>query len=491
MTEVATYLGQKGYTIYKNNICVKEQQYIRDELMVRPYMPKAPVQPPPFPVYRESSSKIYLPRFFGIENYGEPDSINISDGSDISLEFKGDLRDYQKNIVSTYLKNVDPIKGGGGSLEIPCGRGKTVMALKLIEQLKTKTIVIVHKSFLLDQWVERIQQFLPDAKVGRIQGQIIDIDDKDIVIGMLQSLSMKEYPQDMFKSFGFTIVDECHHISSEVFSRSLLKIVTKYVLGLSATMQRKDGLTKVFKMFLGEIIYKEKRDATDEVLVKAVEYKTTDEEFNEVEYDYRGNPQYSKMITKLCTYNHRCEFILKVLKKEMEIYPEQQIMILGQNKNILVYLHKAIESRNISSVGFYVGGMKKDDLKSSESKKVIIATYAMAAEALDIKTLTSLFLVTPRTDITQAVGRILRVKHKRPLVVDFVDTHQVFKNQWTKRLKFYKKNKYKTLYTTSGNYDSDTWTTLYDPNAPKQKCTSSGQKKPQKGKCFIKLTGSL
>lgn len=490
MSEVATYLGQKGYTIYKNNICVKEQQFIRDELMVRPYMPKAPVQPPPFPVYRESSSKIYLPRFFGIENYGEPDELNITDGDPINLDFKGDLRDYQKNIVSTYLGNVDRIKGGGGSLEIPCGRGKTVMALKLIEQLKTKTLVIVHKSFLLDQWIERIQQFLPKARVGKIQGQIIDIDDKDIVIGMLQSLSMKEYPQNMFKSFGFTIVDECHHISSEVFSRSLLKIVTKYVLGLSATMQRKDGLTKVFKMFLGEIIYKEKRDATDEVLVKAIEFKTTDEEFNETEYDYRGNPQYSKMITKLCTYNHRCEFILKVLKKEMEIFPEQQIMILGQNKNILVYLHKAIESRNIASVGFYVGGMKKDDLKSSESKKVIIATYAMAAEALDIKTLTSLFLVTPRTDITQAVGRILRVKHQRPLVVDFVDSHQVFKNQWTKRLKFYKKNKYKTQYTTSATYESDTWTTLYDPNATLQKCLQDTKKQSKKGKCMIKLAAS-
>lgn len=487
MAEVATYLGQKGYTIYKNNICVKEQQFIRDELMVRPYMPKAPVQPPPFPVYRESSSKIYLPRFFGIENYGEPDELNITDGDPINLDFKGDLRDYQKNIISTYLGNVDKVKGGGGSLEIPCGRGKTVMALKLIEQLKTKTLVIVHKSFLLDQWIERIEQFLPEARVGKIQGQIIDIDNKDIVIGMLQSLSMKEYPQNMFKSFGFTIVDECHHISSEVFSRSLLKIVTKYVLGLSATMQRKDGLTKVFKMFLGEIIYKEKRDATDEVLVKAVEFKTSDEEFNETEYDYRGNPQYSKMITKLCTYNHRCEFILKVLKREMEIFPEQQIMILGQNKNILVYLHKAIESRNIASVGYYVGGMKKDDLKSSESKKVIIATYAMAAEALDIKTLTSLFLVTPRTDITQAVGRILRVKHKRPLVVDFVDSHQVFKNQWTKRLKFYKKNKYKTQYTSSTTYDSDTWTTLYDPNSTLQKCVQDTKKHSKKGKCMIKL----
>ena len=502
MTDTATYLGQKGYTIHKKNICVKEQQFIRDELMVKPYMPKSPVQPPAFPVYRESSSKLYIPRFFGIETYGDPDEMHITHGDPINIKFNGDLRDYQQNIIHTYLKHVNTNRdnGGGGSLEIPCGRGKTVMALKLIEQLKTKTLVIVHKSFLLDQWIERIEQFLPDARVGKIQGQIIDIDDKDIVIGMLQSLSMKEYPQSMFKSFGFTIVDECHHISSEVFSRSLLKIVTKYVLGLSATMQRKDGLTKVFKMFLGEIIYKEKRDATDEVLVKAVEYKTNDEEFNEVIYDYRGNPQYSSMITKLCTYNQRCEFIIQVLSNELKIYPEQQVMILGQNKNILVYLHKAIEHRNIASVGFYVGGMKKDDLKNSESKKVIIATYAMAAEALDIKSLTTLFLVTPRTDITQAVGRILRVKHKRPLVVDFVDTHKVFKNQWNKRRKFYEKNKYKTIYTDNKGYLKDIWNTIYDPTNTAKKCkklvktnnpntsVNNDLDGIPKGKCLINLS---
>ena len=74
MTEDSiTYLGQKGYTIKKSNICVKEQKYLRDELMVKPYMPKSPVQPPPFPIYRESQNKLYVPRFFGIETYGEPD----------------------------------------------------------------------------------------------------------------------------------------------------------------------------------------------------------------------------------------------------------------------------------------------------------------------------------------------------------------------------------------------------------------------------------
>ena len=127
--------------------------------------------------------------------------------------------------------------------------GKTVIALNIISKLKTKTLVIVHKGFLVEQWIERIQQFLPKARIGKIQGQIIDIEDKDIVIGMLQSLSMKEYPQNMFKEFGLLIVDEVHHIAAEVFVRSLFKIITKNVLGLSATIQRKDGLSKYLKCF--------------------------------------------------------------------------------------------------------------------------------------------------------------------------------------------------------------------------------------------------
>jgi superfamily II DNA or RNA helicase len=119
-----------------------------------------------------------------------------------------------------------------------------------------KTLVIVHKEFLLNQWIERIHQFLPTARVGKIQGSTVDVDNKDIVIGMLQSLSMKDYPADTFTSFGLMVIDEVHHISSEVFSCALFKVVTKYTMGLSATMNRKDGTTKVFKMFLGDVVYK-------------------------------------------------------------------------------------------------------------------------------------------------------------------------------------------------------------------------------------------
>jgi superfamily II DNA or RNA helicase len=327
---------------------------------------------------------------------------------------------------------------------------------------------------------------LPDAKIGIIQGQIIDIENKDIVIGMLQSLSGKEYPQNMFESFGFTIIDENHHISSEIFSRALQKIVTPVMLGLSATMQRKDGLTRVFKMFLGDIVFKMKRENDDEVLVKAIEYQTDDKDFNEVQIDWKGQVAYSTMVSKICSFNHRTEFIIKVIKNELEENPNQQIMVLGSQKDILVYIYKAIEHRNIASVGYYVGGMKEKDLKLSETKKVVVATYAMAAEGLDIKTLSTLFLVTPRTDITQAVGRILRVKHERPLVVDIIDNHDVFKRQWMKRKAFYKKNKYKIISTNSNLYESDTWTILYDNNSKIDTIIKNDEEIP-KGKCLIKF----
>lgn len=470
-----SYLGEKGYTILKQDLGVKDQQFLREKLSVKPFIPKSPIQPEAFPVYRESQKKFYIPRYFGLETYGIHDDVRIKDGLDIDIAFKGDLRDYQTTIVNKYTSHVSDEKGGG-LLEVPCGRGKTVIALKIISELKKKTLIVVHKSFLLNQWIERINMFLPSARVGKIQGQIVDMKDKDIVIGMLQSLSMKEYPQDMFKEFGLTIVDECHHIGAEVFIRSLFKVVTKYTLGLSATMTRKDGLTKVFKMFLGDVIYSEKRDGDDKVVVKAIQYDNSDEEFSETQLDYRGNPQYSTMITKICNFNMRSEFILGVLSDTLNENPTQQVIILAHNKSLLTYFYKAIEHKNIASVGYYVGGMKEKDLKVSETKKVILATYAMAAEALDIKTLTTLIMATPKTDVTQSIGRILRSKDHNPVVFDIVDKHDIFQNQWRKRKAFYKKENYKIVFTN--DYPSRSWTTLYEPG-----------EKPVKtnGKCLIKL----
>jgi superfamily II DNA or RNA helicase len=331
----------------------------------------------------------------------------------------------------------------------------------------------------MNQWIERINQFLPGARIGKIQGQVIDIENKDIVLAMLQSLSMKEYPASTFDSFGLTIIDEVHHISSEVFSNSLFKLVTKYMLGLSATMNRKDGTTNVFKMFLGDIIFKGKRDEERDVTVRAIEYKVDDDEFNEVKTDFRGNPAYSSMISKLCEYNHRSEFILKVLSDMIKENSKQQIMILAHNKCLLKYLHDAIKHRNIATVGYYIGGMKEAELKNTESKTIVIATYSMASEALDIKTLTTLIMATPKTDIEQSVGRILREKHNNPIVVDIIDSHDLFKNQWRKRKTFYKKENYKIIYTNSKNYTPNTndWDLVYEPEKNKKTIKTCVKKK--------------
>jgi len=462
-----TYLGQKGYTLVKNELTIEQQKQIRNDLTIKPSNHGMPglTNQTTFPAYRESFKKMFVPHYYGVEKFGQPKKIRITQGETINLEFKGKLRENQELVVKTYLDHVLQNPVGGGLFELPCAYGKTVIAINIIAKLKKKTFIIVHKEFLMNQWIERISQFLPEARIGKIQGQIIDIDDKDIVIGMLQSLSMKEYPSFIFESFGLTIIDEVHHISSEVFSNSLFKLVTKYMLGLSATMERKDGTTKVFKMFLGEVVFKGKRDEEHDVIVRAIEYKVNDDEFNETKLDFRGKPAYSSMISKLCEYNRRSEFILKILCDMLLENPCQQIMILAHNKNLLKYLYDAIIHRNITTTGYYLGGMKDTALKETESKQIVIATYAMAAEALDIKTLTTLIMATPKTDIEQSVGRILRDKHANPIVVDIVDSHDLFKNQWRKRKTFYKRENYKIIYTTSMKYSLDfsKWETVYEP----------------------------
>jgi len=572
--ELNTYLGQKGYTIAKNELTIEQQKQIRNDLTIKPHVMGSPMNndQKTFPAYRESSNKFYVPHYYGVEKYGNPKQYKITNGTDINLEFAGQLRDYQEPVVNKFINHCLTNGFGGGLLELPCAWGKTSGSLYILSKLSKKTLVIVHKEFLMNQWIERIQQFLPKARVGKIQGQIIDIDDKDIVIGMLQSLSMKEYPASTFESFGLTIIDEVHHISSEVFSNSLFKLVTKYMLGLSATMDRKDGTTNVFKMFLGDVIYKSEKKNNSPVEVRVVAYKVDDEEFNDTILDYRGKPQNSSMISKLCEYNRRTEFIIKTLcdfisvdnidnktnvqhkldmdkavpnceicnkninylirntccdcvkycmlcmenlqenankngKKErikcpncnkvlkyeqnyIENYyvkPLEQAhtIVMAHNLNILHYMYKKIVCKNLASVGYYIGGMKEPELKRTEKKQIVLASYSMSQEGLDIPTLNAEFLITPKTDIIQSVGRILRAKHafSHPIIYDFVDSHDVFQRQWLKRKSYYKKQNYKIIGTNSLEYNTSyaNWKLIYEAkNAVANKLCSTKKTISQK-----------
>jgi superfamily II DNA or RNA helicase len=168
-------------------------------------------------------------------------------------------------------------------------------------------------------------------------------------------------------------------------------------------------------------------------------------------------------------------------------------------------LHDAIATRKIGEkavldagtqaqgitglVGYYVGGMKEAALKESEKKKIIIATYAMASEGLDIKTLTTLILASPKTDVCQSVGRILRQKHSSPLVIDIIDGHDIFMSQWYKRRKYYKSQDYKILVCDNTEYDTQDfkndlakWKVSWEPKGDAKGKSAGVSKKIQETK---------
>jgi superfamily II DNA or RNA helicase len=364
----------------------------------------------------------------------------------------------------------------------------TVMALNIISQLKKKVLILVHKEFLMNQWIERIAEFMPSARIGKIQGPLFEVDGKDIVLGMIQTLHSRDFPADAFATFGFTVIDEVHRIGSEEFSKTLFKVVTPYMLGISATVERKDRLTKILYMFIGDKIYSEDRRDEDVVNVRAIVFKTADREFNETEYDYRGSPKYSTMITKLCQFGPRTDFIVRVISDLILENPHKQIMVLAHNRDVLTYMYDAIRhkiSEEENMVGYYVGGMKEKDLKITEGRRVVLATYAMAAEALDIKTLSTLVMATPKTDIEQSVGRILRAKGQNPIVVDIRDTHDYLKRQWNTRRQFYKKCNYRILSiggdTYSGFGTENGWRVEFDP------ATKTAEEESGARKCMITI----
>jgi superfamily II DNA or RNA helicase len=275
--------------------------------------------------------------------------------------------------------------------------------------------------------LERIRAFLPDARIGFVQGETLDIEGKDIVVAMLQSLSMKEYPPQTFKSIGLVIVDECHHIASEAFSQSIPKITSKYMLGLSATPERKDKLMHVINWFLGPLLYKsDTADKVDELVkVEYFEFEPPNKEFNQVILNPAGVMFTSLMINKVVEYEPRNLFLIEILK---DVFEEKgrQILVLSDRVDHTKTLFNMLPPE-IQKEACILGRDVKSDQRAEwcSTKRILIATYSMCKEGFDVATLNTLLIATSRPDVDQIVGRILRVeKEKRtvhPLILDVVD----------------------------------------------------------------------
>ena len=417
-------------SLTRSGYITEDSNDVKKELTVRAVVnTEFGFPPPPFKVFRKTKSGICIPRFYGEDKFGPPKEDRRPEPVKISCKFNGKLRDetHQNDALGA------AIKAGHGVLSLPCGFGKTTVSLAIACKLGYRTMIVVHKEFLANQWRERIQQFCPGASIGIVQQDKKETE-CDFVIAMLQSLSLKEYSFSDFDSIGTLIVDEAHHICAKVFSQSLFKMCPKHVFGLSATPTRKDGLTKVLHWFMGPTFFEAERKNQEQVEVFPIEYKC--DRFQDPPPCTRfGKLSLATMITELTEDRGRNIVILKLVKDIVKT--TRQVLVLSDRRHHCEVMHQSFKKTS----GLYMGGMKEADLTESSKKQIIFATFSQAHEGLDIPTLDTVILATPKSDIVQSIGRIMREtkgKKNNPHIYDIFDQWSICHAMYKKRLKVYK-----------------------------------------------------
>ena len=444
--EMEIALTHKGYSIPKSKVNDTQTKQMIADLTVCPKVNQKFITPAAkaqltYKVYRESPTRWYLPRAYGIKTFGPVETDLVSEGlplSDAAVEFKGTPYQYQTDIIDSFMN-----AGANGLICVPCGKGKTFMAIKIAAQVKRRFLVIVDKEFLMNQWRGELEVLLPGLRIGILQGPKaqVDPDAFDCTICMIQTLCSKDFDDSTFKDYGFAIFDECHHLGAQHFSKTLQKVQVKHMLGLSATPKREDGLTKVFFWFLGEPVYWEKtREPDPTVITKSVMIKSDDVDYNTIPTDWRGETVMARLLGNVLGCAERTQEIVRWIRLLCDD-PDRKVLVLSERIGHLEEIEKLLDSTFTTS--YYVGGMKEAVREEgARTARVLLASYAMASEAMNIKSLNTVILASPRKNVEQSTGRILRTRVSErtviPVIVDIVDSHQMYRSQWKKRLTYYR-----------------------------------------------------
>ena len=446
--EASRILTSHGYAVLKSSLSTELSASIRKQLTVKPATMSrfAAAADNEFPVFLESSTRLYLPRMWAKENIGAADESVLCDGIALpnTLKFTGNPYDYQESIIKSFMD-----ADANGLICVPCGKGKTFMALAIAFRLGRRFMVVVDKEFLLDQWAGEMKSLMPGIRIGRFQGTKIQVEPEeyDCTICMIQTIVQRQIPESVLRSYGFTIFDECHHLGAKHFSKILSKLQTKHMLGLSATPTREDGLTKVFEWHLGKPVYWEKtREADSTVTVEILRYKSDEAEYMETPVNFRGEVVMVHLLSQIVAFQKRNLFIADRLKELIQ-EPTRRILVLSGRIGHLNALEELMKPTGCV-MGYYIGGMKTQVREeAAEKAQILWASYSMASEAMNIKTLNCVLMATPRKNIEQSTGRILRQRPQErtvaPLIIDVVDIHRPFQSQARERMSHYKKCGYK------------------------------------------------
>ena len=461
-----SYLSKKGYVLRKEHLTADELHVLKQELRGRPLIDdkynQFNKQDMTFPLYIETRNKMYIPKMYGLSKYGQATSeMQNYKGKpwDMPLRFTGTLYSHQIEPCEKMLQVLQSKRGG--ILALPTGFGKSISAIYVLSQLRGKAMIIVNKISLLKQWEKEIQTFLPECRVGFIQGQKnVDVHDKHIIIAMLQSLAKNDYPDALFEDINVTLVDEIHNVSSPVFSKVLMKVCSQYTIGLSATPNRSDGCEYVFKWFIGDIIYQTTMQRKGlPPIVHTIKISTDDYKEIATENRFTGMKQiqFSTMLNELTQMRKRNLLIVAMLK-DLVTRENRKVLVMSDRRTHLKELKNLLDIDHDATFtcGLFLGSMKMSELEKSKACQVILATYQAFGEGVSEKDLDTLILGTPKKFIghlknttkqesgklEQIVGRIFRKEHtvKAPMIVDLHDNFSVYKAQSKQRMAFYKEH---------------------------------------------------
>lgn len=384
-----------------------------------------------------------LDKIVSMLSLGEID-IQLKDTEHIEYNSTIELFDYQREAVDILKKKYI------GILQAAPGAGKTQIALQMIFEIGQRALWITHTKDLLNQSKNRALEYIDKSHIGTITEGKVNVG--DITFATIQTLHSIDL--SLFENmWNVIVVDECHNVSGTptkitMYYKVLSKLCAKWKIGLSGTVHRSDGLIATTKALLGDIsCYIDKENMKDRILDVGVYPVATNIEPSLRAYNTDGTLNYTSLITDLVNNEERNQLIIDTLLSE-DVKPT---LILTDRIEHINTLFNMLPNKIREKATFITGSTKAsareialEEMRTGD-KKILLATYSLAKEGLDIPLLSRLFLTSPHKDyavITQAVGRIARAYpgKEKPIVVDFVDNSKYLKNSYRERIRIYKKN---------------------------------------------------
>lgn len=330
------------------------------------------------------------------------------------------LRDEQK-------VSIEAIKKKDFSIFVaPPGFGKTLIASQMITLRGVNTLIIVNKNMLLDQWIERFRDYLGiDKKDIGILGKSKNTLNNRLDIATMQSL--KNNPE-IIQNYSFVIVDECHHIPALTFENIIKQFYGKYILGLSATPNRKDGMEPILFQQLGNISYEVKSQKTNKKVVEIIKSNF------ESECDNFGD-----LINEIINNQQRNELIIN----QILIHKKRKILVLTDRIEHINNLSLLLDEAKLPYVAIHGSLNKKrkeENLQLIEGSSLVLATSSYFGEGIDFPHLDTIIFATPISysgRLIQYLGRIGR-KGDDCLAIDILDVRNNFtKSAFSKRKEGY------------------------------------------------------